>query len=241
MKILNCILFTISLFAGCTKKPMDNSLTVASAANTTVSASPDTVSYLALGDSYTIGESVSAAQSFPYQLVNQLHNYGYPKAQPPVIIARTGWTTDELITAIQNAGINQKFSVVTLLIGVNNQYRGYSQATYRTEFIELLNTAIRYAGGNIKRVFVVSIPDWGVTPYANGRDRNAIAKQLDQFNAVNKAETEKAGVTYVDITTISKQAATDASLTAADGLHPSEKMYTLWVQQLLNPVIKSLK
>jgi lysophospholipase L1-like esterase len=196
--------------------------------------------YLALGDSYTIGESVPAEGSFPYQLATELTKAKYPVSQPD-IIATTGWTTNELINAINNSDKkDKKYDIVTLLIGVNNQYRGYNQETYRTEFIQLLNTAIAHANGNKNRVFVVSIPDWGVTPFADGRDRSQIAREIDQFNAINKQETQKVGVAYIDITPISKQAA-DASLNAEDGLHPSAKMYGLWVQELLPVIVKGLK
>ncbi|MFA6085701.1 SGNH/GDSL hydrolase family protein [Mucilaginibacter sp.] len=194
--------------------------------------------YLALGDSYSIGESVPAAGSFPYQLTAELIKAKHPVSRPE-IIATTGWTTDELIDAINNSDLkDKKYDIVTLLIGVNNQYRGYNQETYRTEFIRLLNTAIAYANGNKKNVFVLSIPDWGVTPYADGRDRSQIGREIDQFNAINKQESQKAGVAYVDITPISKQAANDASLNAEDGLHPSAKMYGLWVKELL-PVVEA--
>jgi lysophospholipase L1-like esterase len=199
-----------------------------------------TVTYLALGDSYTIGESVPANQNFPSQLVTEMGNQGYSLASP-VIIARTGWTTDELINAIKERGITQKFDFVTLLIGVNNQYRGYSSTTYRAEFVQLVNTAIAYANGNNKRVFVLSIPDWGVTPYATGRDRSQIAAQIDAFNAINASESSKAGVNYLSITEISRLAATDQSLNAPDGLHPSGKMYGLWVKQLAPQVAAHLK
>ncbi|MDB5061059.1 MAG: hypothetical protein JWP67_902 [Mucilaginibacter sp.] len=197
--------------------------------------------YLALGDSYTIGESVLAKESFPYQLVAELTKAGYPISQPE-IIATTGWTTDELINAINTSDTkDKKYDMVTLLIGVNNQYRGYNQETYRAEFIQLLNTAIAHANGNKNHVFVLSIPDWGVTPFADGRDRSQIALEIDQFNAINKQETQKAGVAYVDITPISKQAANDPSLNADDGLHPSAKMYGLWLKELLPVIQKRLK
>ena len=197
--------------------------------------------YFALGDSYTIGESVPAKESFPYQLAAELTKAGYPISQPE-IIATTGWTTNELINAITNSNIkHKKYDIVTLLIGVNNQYRGYNQETYRTEFIQLLNTAITYANGNKNHVFVLSIPDWGVTPYAAGRDRSQIAREIEQFNAINKQETQKADVAYVDITPISQQAANDPSLNAEDGLHPSAKMYGLWVKALLPVIEKGLK
>jgi lysophospholipase L1-like esterase len=197
--------------------------------------------YLALGDSYTIGESVPAEGSFPYQLTAELTKAGYPISQPD-IIATTGWTTNELINAINNSDKkNKKYDIVTLLIGVNNQYRGYNQETYRAEFIQLLKTAITYANDNKNHVFVLSIPDWGVTPYADSRDRSQIALEIDQFNAINKQETQKAGVAYIDITPISKQAANNPSLNAEDGLHPSAKMYGLWVKELLPVIEKRLK
>jgi lysophospholipase L1-like esterase len=164
------------------------------------------------------------------------HNTGNPD-----IIARTGWTTGDLISVINASGTtDKKYSIVTLLIGVNNQYRGNSRDVYRTEFIQLLNTAINYANGDKKHVFVISIPDWGATPFASGNDRNKVAMDIDAFNAINKAETDKQGVAYIDITTISKKAATDASLNASDGLHPSAAMYTLWVNAIAPVVLSHL-
>jgi len=197
------------------------------------------LTYLALGDSYTIGESVPAQQSFPYQLSTELNKLGYQVAEP-TIVARTGWTTDELIGAIKSRAITQKFDIVTLLIGVNNQYRHYNIDTYRTEFVQLLNTALTFAKGNPKRVFVLSIPDWGVTPYAAGQDADQICSEIDAYNAINQQEAAKAGVGYVNITPISRIAKTDASLTANDGLHPSGKMYGQWVQLLREQLIKNL-
>lgn len=194
-----------------------------------------TQTYLALGDSYTIGESVPASASFPFQLQAALNLGGKPTAVPQ-IIAKTGWTTGELKAAIQEKNLKQTFDLVTLLIGVNNQYRGLSIDAYRLEFSQLLQMAIGFAGGDVKKVYVLSIPDWGVTPFAQGRNRAEIAQQIDAFNAVNKEETLKLGVAYVDITPGSRLAATDLSLLAEDGLHPSGKMYAEWVKQLL-PVI----
>jgi lysophospholipase L1-like esterase len=227
MKLLVTLILTATLIPG--NGNMDSTQT---------NRSPCT--YLALGDSYTIGESVPAEESFPYQLAAELSKARYPVSQPE-IIATTGWTTNELINAVSNDKKDKKYDIVTLLIGVNNQYRGYNQETYRTEFIQLLNTAIAHANGSKNHVFVLSIPDWGVTPFADGRDRSQIAREIDQFNAINKQETQKASVAYVDITSISKQAADDPSLNAEDGLHPSAKMYGLWVRELLPVVEKSLK
>ncbi|WP_158825254.1 SGNH/GDSL hydrolase family protein [Mucilaginibacter lacusdianchii] len=244
MKTVSLFLWTLAALFGCKSKDMDDVPYVQPATNTAPVPMPTgngtAVTYLALGDSYTIGETVTAPESFPYQLTAELNKLNY-KAAAPVIIARTGWTTDELINAISVQNLAQKFDIVTLLIGVNNQYRGYNINTYRTEFVQLLNTAISYANGNKKHVFVVSIPDWGVTPYASGRDRNKIAAEIDQYNAINKQETEKAGISYTNITPGSRLAAQDRTLIAADGLHPSGKMYAQWVQQLIVEVAKSLK
>jgi lysophospholipase L1-like esterase len=187
------------------------------------------LTYLALGDSYTIGESVEPSESFPHQFANQLKAQGL-KVTVPKIIAKTGWTTDELQTAIKAENLTRHFDFVTLLIGVNNQYRGYSKVTYRKEFKELLQTAVDFAAGNKKRVFVISIPDWGVTPFglASGKSIKDIANDIDAFNAINKEETLAMDVSYTDITPGSRNAATDLSLVAKDGLHYSEKMHLQW-------------
>ena len=197
----------------------------------------NSISYLALGDSYTIGEAVEEQYSFPYQLAEMLRSKEH-KAAAPKIIAKTGWTTDELKDAIQQEQITETFSLVTLLIGVNNQYRGYSQDTYRKEFAELLETAISFAGGKKENVYVVSIPDWGVTAFAkqSGRDLKTISEEIDAFNQINKQETEARNVTYIDITPISRQAIKKQSLIANDGLHPSSKMYTEWAKLIATAI-----
>ena len=203
---------------------------------------PTTLTYLALGDSYTIGEAVEPNLSFPFQLVSEIKKQNITIASPK-IIAKTGWTTDELQTAIRAENITQKFDIVTLLIGVNNQYRGNSQTTYRKEFKELLQTAINYAKGNKKHVFVVSIPDWGVTPFgkSSGRATATIAQEIDAFNAINKEETLALGISYTDITPASRNAATDLALVASDGLHPSGKMYAEWALNVANAIAANLK
>lgn len=195
------------------------------------------LSYLALGDSYTIGEAVEQVESLPYQLVSTLNENGIAIAEPRVI-AKTGWTTDELRYAIQQAQITDKFNLVTLLIGVNNQYRGYSQETYRKEFAELLDIAIAFADGIYQNVYVLSIPDWGVTDFAkqSGRDLKAISEEIDVFNEINKEETLSRQVAYVDITPISRQ--DNPNLIANDGLHPSGKMYAEWVQLLVQQILR---
>lgn len=181
--------------------------------------------YLALGDSYTIGETVPAADRFPHQLAREL-GIGEPQ-----IVAKTGWTTDELNAAIDAANPQGPFDLVTLLIGVNNQYRGRDAEQYRGEFVRLLQRAIGFAGGDAKKVIVVSIPDWGVTPFAEGRDRAAIAAALDRYNAINREEAMRAGARYVDITPVSRR--DDPSLVAEDKLHPSAKQYSEWVRLIV--------
>lgn len=193
-------------------------------------------SMLCLGDSYTIGERVEEADRFPNQTILQLHSKGI-YFENPRIIAATGWTTDELMIAIQDADIHQTYDIVTLLIGVNNQYRGRSAEDYRLQFAELLELAITFSGHQKNKVIVLSIPDWGATPFAEGRNREAIAKEIDQFNDINKEESEKRGVHYLDITAISRKGMNDSSLIADDGLHPSGKMYAAWAE-LVTQVIK---
>ncbi len=204
------------------------------------SPSKKSYSYLALGDSYTIGESVSQPESFPYQLASLLTKESIA-VKDIKIIARTGWTTDELKSALSDAKLPGKYDFVTLLIGVNNQYRHYGAETYRKEFVELLYSAISFAGNDKSKVFVISIPDWGATPFAKGQDRDKIALEIDHFNAINKEETDKAGVPYIDITPQSRKAINDMSLVASDGLHPSAKMYSFWANQLLPKIIQRLK
>ncbi len=188
--------------------------------------------FLALGDSYTIGESVHPAEHWPVQLVGLLRQEGL-RVDDPTIIATTGWTTDELSVGIDRANPQGPYELVSLLIGVNNQYRGRDTAEYREQFVVLLKRAIGFAGGRPGRVLVLSIPDWGVTPFAQGRDRAAIGRAIDEFNAVNQQETVRAGAQYVDITPVSRQAAADPALTAGDGLHPSGMMYLEWVRLAL--------
>ncbi|GGH16746.1 SGNH/GDSL hydrolase family protein [Mucilaginibacter phyllosphaerae] len=241
MRLLTAIVL-ISTLAACTKAagPVATTVVIPKKSNM---PSSNSLTYLALGDSYTIGEAVTQDQSFPYQLAARLTAAGRSVTSPD-IIAVTGWTTADLKQGIISRNLqNKNYSIVTLLIGVNNQYRGYSKDVYRKEFVELLNTAIGYAGGNIKHVFVISIPDWGVTPFAknSGRDAAQVGADIDRFNAINKQETEKLNVNYIDITPASRRAADETGLIADDGLHPSGNMYSLWVNQLLPAVDEQVK
>ncbi|MEP6674282.1 MAG: SGNH/GDSL hydrolase family protein [Ferruginibacter sp.] len=190
--------------------------------------------YLALGDSYTIGEQVLPENSFPYQLTAILnkdqHDFYF---DDPEIIARTGWTTDELQAAIDVAQIDQTYDLVTLLIGVNNQYRGRTVDEYQLQFKKLLMQAIDFAGGKTSNVFVLSIPDWGVTPFAEGRNKEAIALEIDAFNAAAENTCRKNQVTFIDITTGQRTDGSKKDFLAEDGLHPSGKEYAKWVQEIL--------
>lgn len=189
------------------------------------------VLYLALGDSYTIGESVSSDQNFPAQLVAAMKKNG-TSVSSCKIIARTGWTTTNLKAAIEAAALKDTFNLVSLLIGVNNQYQGKSIEQYRIEFTELAERAIKFAGGKKEHVFVVSIPDYGYTPF--GKNNQAgISKQIDAFNAANKELSDALGLTYCNITPISRRGLSEPDLVAGDGLHPSAKMYKEWVELIL--------
>jgi lysophospholipase L1-like esterase len=193
------------------------------------------ITYLALGDSYTIGESVDVADRFPVQLVTILRN-DQIKIDTPDIVAVTGWTTGNLLNALILNPPNNNYSFVTLLIGVNNQYQGRSLDEYKTEFNQLLSLAIACAGNKKDHVFVLSIPDYSVTPFGNNIDQEKTAQQIDQFNEANHAIAQIAGVNYVDITPISREAKNDPSLIARDGLHPSSSQYLKW-DQLLAPLV----
>jgi len=190
-----------------------------------------TYTYLALGDSYTIGESVPVTESFPYQTVQMLRNSGYD-FQAPEIIARTGWTTDELQAAINKYTFRPSYDFVTLLIGVNNQYRGRSASEYEEEFDSLLRQSVRFAGGKSGHVIVLSVPDWGVTPFAEGRDRQKIRNEIDEFNRINKNIAVKNGVHYINITPGTREAKDDKTLLAADKLHPSAREYERWAKKI---------
>lgn len=198
---------------------------------TTQSNAQKSHSYLALGDSYTIGESLPLEENFPHQTVDLLRKKG-KQFENPVIVAKTGWTTDELIAAIGKRELNAKYDFVSLLIGVNNQYRGRDVQTYQKEFEELLKIAIQFAGGKLEHVFVLSIPDWGATPFATGRDQEKIKKEIDQFNAVNLTISKSYKVNYIEITEGTREARKNLTLVADDKLHPSKKEYARWAEKL---------
>lgn len=198
------------------------------------------VTYLALGDSYTIGESVAEAERFPVVLVNELEEAGV-EVTGPKIIARTGWTTADLLRAMEKADLDgQEFDLVSLLIGVNNQFQGRSTKEYAEEFRLLLSKAIKLAGGEKESIFVVSIPDYGYTPYGEPQ-QEAISTQIDLFNSINKEIAMEVGVQYFNITPISRQGLENTNLVADDKLHPSGEQYRLWVDLMLEEVLLMVK
>jgi lysophospholipase L1-like esterase len=204
----------------------------------TMSQIPDkkqTMRFLALGDSYTIGESVEESNRWPVQLATLLRKHGYV-CENPTIIATTGWRTDDLSRAIDNSGITGTYDLVSLLIGVNNQYQGKPVEDYKPEFENLLKRAISFAGNDPSKVFVVSIPDYGFTPFGKEK-KDTITKEIDRFNEANRMIATRLGVKYVYITDISRRALEEPELIAEDGLHPSGKMYQEWV----NRIAKELK
>lgn len=197
--------------------------------------------FLALGDSYTIGEAVKENERWPMQLANRLKNDSIKLK--PTILATTGWTTDELMTGIIKADdLQDKYDLVSLLIGVNNQYRGYDEDQYEKEFKILLDNAIQLAKGNPHHVFVVSIPDYSVTPFVVEKmlDSAKIAHELDSYNAIAQKIATLRDISFIDITEISRQAKNDPDLIAEDGLHPSGKMYKQWVDAMYNQVYGNL-
>lgn len=189
--------------------------------------------YLALGDSYTIGEQVPLQESFPYQLMKLLRHRGWQMVAPE-IVAVTGWTTSDLLNGIDQANLLPAYDLVTLLIGVNNQYRGWDIPLYENEFTQLLQVAIQHANGLRNNVLVVSIPDWGVTPFAEGRNREQITAEIDEYNQINLRLATQQAVGYIDITPGSRRAATNAALLANDGLHPSALEYAQWALAAAN-------
>lgn len=194
-------------------------------------------SLLSLGDSYTIGEGVPGYENFPAQAVQLLRKKGI-YFYAPEIIAKTGWTTDELQLAIDQNIFLPSYDFVTLLIGVNNQYRGKKIGEYEAEFENLLKQALGFSGGRHQRVIVLSIPDWGVTPFAQGKNRVQIGKEIDAFNLVNQKIADNHKVFYMNITPSTREAAQDPLLLTTDGLHPSAKEYTRWAEKLV-PIICS--
>jgi len=202
-------------------------------------AGGDTLTYLALGDSYTIGQSVPVGQRYPVQAVSQLRIGGIT-CKDPEIIAVTGWTTADLLAAMPAVVSEPPYHIVSLLIGVNNQYQGQSQSAYREQFTNLLQQCIHLAGDRPSHVMVLSIPDYSVTPFAKGANRPYIAAQIDSFNSISRQISGDYKVQYLDITAESRKAAADLSLVAVDGLHFSGKEYEIWAAMMV-PLIEEMQ
>jgi lysophospholipase L1-like esterase len=227
------ILLSLSLFIGCAPLAPVSTPTVGE-------TDMPVLRFLALGDSYTIGEHVSAKNRWPNQLAKLLEAEGLKTEV--TIIARTGWTVDELWEGIQANPPEGAYDLVTLLIGVNDQYRGYPLDWYREKFRFMLEKAVLYAGGHPDQVIVLSIPDWGFTPFAaTRRDTEPISQQIDEFNAVNLEETKSVGAHYMDVTIISRMAMDDFDLITGDRLHPSGKMYAMWAEKALPIALEILR
>lgn len=226
------LICTILCFTSCQKKSSPSAIIPQPV------AAPNGKTYLALGDSYTIGQNVQLAERFPYLLTTSLRNAGYMFSEPNYIAA-TGWTTANLENAIGAENPPATFDIVTLLIGVNDQYQRKDTAEYRIRFTQLLHTATILAGNRPARVFVLSIPDYSATPFVPNNEKARVSREIGWFNDINKQVTLQNKIVYVDITPLSRDANTDASLLANDGLHYSAKEHQKWVD-LLAPSVKKV-
>jgi len=197
----------------------------------------ETKSWLALGDSYTIGEGVPLHDSYPYQTLQLLRRQG-KNFEAPEIIAKTGWTTNELLAHIAQIRLRPRYDYVTLLIGVNNQYRGMSESDYASTLSELISLALEKSGNNPQQVTVISIPDWGVTPFAADRKASEISDAIDRFNAINHKQSRDHGLNYVEITEHYRKYGNLPENVVADGLHPSASIYRHWAEQLAPSLLK---
>ena len=228
-----CIWLCIS----CTKPNWDTSNT---GPTTRVSSFKDSVHYLALGDSYTIGASVEREDNFPNQTFQLLKTAGI-KTGTIQIIAKNGWTAEDLITAVATTNKRNSYQVVTLLIGVNNQYQGMPSKEFEPSFLSLLKSAIALTGNRPKRVFVISIPDWGITPFASGRDRKEIANEIDAYNLVCEKNAKAQGANYINITDAYRLDGSKPDYLSSDGLHPSKLEYTKWAIKLTQQIVNVLE
>lgn len=195
--------------------------------------------FLALGDSYIIGEGVPQEGRWPDQLVARLRSEDVEVAEPE-IVAMTGWTAAELLDGIAVARPQAPFDLVSLCIGVNDQYRGADVDAFLPAFRAALGHALAFASGDALRVLVLSIPDWSVTPFAEGRNRERIASELQEYNVAMLLEVMRWGPHIVNVTGISRLAESQPDLLAEDGLHPSAKQYAMWVDVMMRPVRAAL-
>ena len=196
-------------------------------------------SFLALGDSYTIGEGLSLTDSFPYQTVQSLRRLGV-SMNAPEIVARTGWTSEELLQNLERHTLQPFYDFVTLLTGVNDQYRGRSLAYYEKDFHQLVGKAISLAADQPSQVIVLSIPDWGRSPFAEGKNKDEISVNIDHFNELNRSLSGQMGVNYLEITSALRQIGTDASIYTADRLHYSSSIYKDWSDLISSIILRQL-
>lgn len=224
----------LTLFLGCNDNPEVKTLPGE------LEPVQEEITYLALGDSYTIGESVDESSRWPVQLTKELRERGF-EMQDPDIIARTGWTTGDLLTAMEEQLTeNEQYDLVSVLIGVNNQYQGKSIEAYEEDLHEIFGQAIDLSDRGKEGVFAVSIPDYGATPFG-ASNAEEIAQEIDEFNAVFEKIAGEYDIDFYDITPVSKRAKDEPDLTAEDNLHPSGKMYSLWVGEFIGEVAEKLK
>lgn len=228
LKLLSLYLFVV-LVSACNSK-----------IDTTESVISEPIRYLALGDSYTIGTGISEENNYPQQLTDSMTVRGYT-FDTTAVIATNGWTTTDLKNGIQEAQPSNNFDLVSLLIGVNNQYQGLDIELYQTEFRELLDQAISFAEGDTSKVFVISIPNYGVTPFGQSRNPVVIRQELAMYNNLALDYTSELGISFINITDISELAENDSTLLAPDDLHPSAKMYAMWVEKMLPRVTELLE
>ncbi|MEO9891628.1 SGNH/GDSL hydrolase family protein [Aurantibacter sp.] len=199
-----------------------------------------TINYLALGDSYTIGTSVALESNYPTQLASELSN-NLNVSVNHKIIATAGWRTDELLNVLETNTLDSSYDLVTLLIGVNNQYQGLAFTKYEKEFTELFERSLKLANNNKDRLVIISIPDWGFTPFGQGFDRDKISKEIDQYNSFAEQIADKNGVSFIDITDITRRGLEEKELVASDDLHPSKVAYKKFVDRLLPIIVSQLK
>lgn len=231
------LVFVLFLFLSCSTTEESNSIMERPGEK---SEFQKDLSYLALGDSYTVGESVAYEDSFPIQLTNRLEEQ-LEKTIDPTKIATTGWRTDDLLNAIEARDKNGPYDIVTLLIGVNNQYQKRAFSQYENEFPKLLSKAIDLAGNDPNRVFVISIPDYAYTPFSTNLDMEKISQEIDQYNSYAKLKTEEKNVVFIGITDITRQGLDEPELVAPDGLHPSGLAYEKFVDRILPFALAKLK
>ena len=222
------IFFSLWLFISCAKSNLGG---VNAASTTTVPSFTDSINYLALGDSYTIGTSVDVIDAYPNQTFTLLKGANF-KMNSIQIIAKNGWTADDLKNAIANADKKSIYHIVTILIGVNNQYQGKPIKDFEPVFLSILKSAIELSGNKPKRVFVISIPDWGITPFASGRDKKEIAKEIDAYNLICEKNAKAQGTNFINITDAYRLDGFKTEYLAFDGLHPSRLEYTKWAIKL---------